>query len=118
MKDKILVNCSDGINNTEKATVAFILAFTASKTHETAVFLTADGVQLALKGGAEEVRAEGYEPLADLLHGMLANGGKLWICPACAKARGITGEDLVEGAEIAGAPRTLAYLAEGAKTLV
>ena len=118
MKDKILVNCADGNNNTEKATVAFILAFTASKTHETAAFLTADGVHLALKGGAESVRAEGYEPLVDLLNGLVANGGKLWICPACAKAKGITEENLIEGAEIAGAPRTLAYLAEGAKTLV
>ena len=37
-EQKILVNCQDGTNNVERATISFILAVTASKTCETAVF--------------------------------------------------------------------------------
>ncbi|MBV1871826.1 MAG: DsrE family protein [Gammaproteobacteria bacterium] len=43
------------------------------------------------------------------------NGGKIWLCPACVKAKGIIESDLIEGVEIAGAPKTTAYLASGAK---
>lgn len=115
--DKILVNCSHGAADPERATIAFILAVTASKTCETAVFLSADAAALCLPGGADTFAAEGYEPLRDLLAAFLANGGKLWLCPACAKARGLTASDLIEGAEIAGAPRTMAFLAAGARLL-
>ena len=112
-----LVNCSDGSNNPEKATIPFILAFTASKTAETAVFATAEAAQICVKGGAESISAEGYEPLVDLVHGFIANGGKIWLCPACAKAKGIEAEDLIDGVEIAGAPKTMAFLANGGKLL-
>ena len=37
MTEKYLVNCAHGNNDAEKATIAFILAFTSSKTNETAV---------------------------------------------------------------------------------
>ena len=115
--EKYLVNCADGANNPERATIPFILAFTASKTNETAVFVTADAAQICVKGGAETIAADGYEPLSDLVDGFVANGGKLWLCPACAKAKGIAADDLIPGAEIAGAPKTMAFLSSGAKLL-
>jgi predicted peroxiredoxin len=115
--DKILINCSHGADDPERTTISFVLAVTASKTCETAVFMTADAAGLCVQGGADRVCAEGYEPLRDLLAAFLANGGKLWLCPACAKARGLTQSDLIDGAEIAGAPRTMAFLAAGARLL-
>lgn len=114
---RYLVNCRDGADNPEQATIPLILAATASKTAETAIFATADAAQLCVRGGAEAIKAPGYEAAADLLRAFLDNGGKLWLCPACAKAKNINENDLVEGAEIAGAPRTMAFLADGAKTL-
>lgn len=115
--DKVLINCSHGADDAGRATIAFVLAVTASKTSETAVFLTADAARLCVKGGADPIVAEGYEPLRDLLASFRANGGKLWLCPACAKAKGIAASDLVDGAEIAGAPRTMAFIASGARLL-
>lgn len=47
----------------------------------------------------------------------LANGGKIWLCPACAKAKGITTTKLIDGGAIAGAARTMANLASGARVL-
>lgn len=114
---KILINCRDGIHDVERATVSFILAVTASKTSETAVFATSDAAGLCVKGGVDGLVAEGYEPLADLVGDFIGNGGKIWLCPACAKAKGITEADLIEGVEIAGAPKTMAFIASGAQLL-
>lgn len=116
-KQKFLVNCRDGANDIERATVSFILAVTASKTSETAVFATSDAAEICVKGGIDGRVAQGYEPLADLVGSFVSNGGKIWLCPACAKAKGITEDDLIEGAEIAGAPRTMAFLSSGARLL-
>lgn len=70
-----------------------------------------------MKGGTDGLIVKGYEPLSDLLNQFRANGGKIWLCPACAKAKGITADDLAEGVEIAGAPRTMAFLESGAQVL-
>ena len=114
---KILINWREGCADAEKATITLILAVTSSKTCETAVFVAAEASELLLKGVADDVTAPGYEPLADLLQAFLANGGKLWLCPACVKAKGFNEADLIDGVEIAGAPRTMAFLAEGAQVL-
>jgi predicted peroxiredoxin len=116
-EQKYLVNCTHGADDVERATIAFILALTASKTCETAVFATAAAAQICVRGGADGFVAEGYEPLNELMETYRANGGKIWLCPACAKAKGITDADLRDGVEIAGAPRTMAFLASGARVL-
>lgn len=114
---KFLVNCENGINNVERATISFVLATTASKTCETAVFATSDASILCTKGGADGLVAKGYEPLIDLIDSFIVNGGEIWLCPACARAKGISEQDLITGVEIAGAPRTMAFLASGAHLL-
>ncbi|MBV1869857.1 MAG: DsrE family protein [Gammaproteobacteria bacterium] len=114
---KFLINCQDGANNIERATISFILALTSSKTNETAMFITSDASMFCVKGFADELVADGYEPLKGLMTTFIDNGGKIWLCPACVKAKGIIESDLIEGVEIAGAPKTMAYLASGAKLL-
>ena len=114
---KFLINCQDGANNVERATISLILAVSASKTAEAVMFLTADAAQLCVQGGAETIKAEGYEAAGDLLRDFLTNGGKIWLCPACAKAKGIQASDLVNGAEIAGAPKVMAFLESGGHLL-
>ncbi len=116
-EQKILINCQDGLNNIERASISFILAVTASKTCETAMFVSAEASELCLKGGCDNLVAEGYEPIKQLLTDFIANGGKIWLCPACAKAKGITDNELIDAVEIAGAPRTMAFLASGAQVL-
>lgn len=116
-RKKFLINCADGINNVERATVSFIMAVAASTSSETAVFATADAAVLCVRGGADGLVAEGYTPLTELVEAFIANQGKIWLCPACAKAKGITPGDLIEGVEIAGVPTTMAYMASGAQLL-
>jgi predicted peroxiredoxin len=116
-QQKILINWREGADDPEKATITLILAVTSSKACETAVFVAAEASELCRKGALDGIAVPGYEPLSDLLQAFLDNGGKLWLCPACVKAKGIIETDLVDGVEVAGAPRTMAYLASGAQVL-
>jgi len=118
-QQKILINCTNGANDVERATVAFILALsTASNNAETAVFATADAAKLCTRGGADNLTADGYDPLDELMEDYINVGGKIWLCPVCAKAKGITEEDLRPGVELAGAPRTMDFVSRGAQVLM
>lgn len=115
--EKYLINCQDGANHLERATIAFVLAVSASKTGEAAMFVTAEAAELCVKGYADGLVAEGHEPLAKLITQFFDNGGKIWLCPVCVRAKGIDENELLDGVEVAGAPRTMAYLQIGAKLL-
>lgn len=118
MADKYLLNLQHGPDDVEKATVPLIVASTAAAMDgETAVFLTCDAVRLATKGGADGLGVEGYPAVGELLDSYRENGGQIWVCPVCANARGIGADDLIDGAEIAGAARTIGFVSEGAKLL-
>jgi hypothetical protein len=119
MTDKYLINCQYGGDDIEKATVAMIVAGAASAMNgETAVFMTGESVRMATKGGVDGLAAEGYPSLTELLEAYVENDGQLWVCPACAGARGIKAEDLIAGAEIGGAARTIGYINDGAKVIM
>lgn len=119
MSEKILVNATYGTDDVERATVPFVVASaSAAADNETVVFLTAQSVKLATKGGADGVQGEGYPAIADLISATVENGGRIWVCPACASANGITADDLIEGASLVGAAGTIGFLAEGARTIM
>ena len=52
-----------------------------------------------------------------MINSFLANGGRILVCPPCAKVRGYTEESLIDGATIAGAPVMLEEIAAGAASL-
>ncbi|MBL4720380.1 MAG: DsrE family protein, partial [Alphaproteobacteria bacterium] len=59
-----------------------------------------------------------YPSLQEMLQSYQENGGQLWVCPVCASARDIGPNDIIDGAEIAGAARTIGFVNEGAKILM
>lgn len=119
MAEKILVNATYGTDDVERATVPWVVASaSAAADNETVIFLTAQSVHLATKGGARGVQGKGYPALADLIGATVENGGRIWVCPACAAANGITENDLIEGAALVGAAGTIGFLAEGARTIM
>lgn len=113
-----LINNGWGRDNLEKATLAFVVGNAAASKGQARVFLTTEGVDLALKGGIDGERAEGYPPLAELMDGYREKGGVIWVCKACADAKGVTQDDLIEGAEIAGAGHTMGFLEAGGQQLM
>jgi predicted peroxiredoxin len=111
---KILVYGSYGSDDPERATLTFVVGNTAlASDHETVIFLTIEGVRLATKGYADDIHKEGFAPVRELMQQYISGGGTLIACAACCKPRGITNDDLIEGAEIAGAARLVEYLANG-----
>lgn len=116
-EQKILINCRDGANSVEQATVAFTMAVGACQNAETAVFITSDAAELCVKGGTNGLAVDGYTPLGELVSNFIKLGGMIWLCPICAKARNIHADDLIDGVEIAGVPRTMAFMQSGARLL-
>jgi uncharacterized protein involved in oxidation of intracellular sulfur len=114
----ILIHNSFGADNIAKATVPFIIGGAAAAKGQTAMFLTHEAIFLATKTGARGLQADGYKPVADLVDAFVANGGTLWVCKACADAKGVTADDLRQGAEIAGAGHILGLIENGGQVLM
>jgi uncharacterized protein len=115
---RLLINCTHGREDAERATLPFIVGnVAASADQEAVVLLTVDGVWNATAGYADKVCKEGFQPLADVMKSFVANGGQIWACGACAKPRGITDADMVPGAKIVSAASVVEWLASGASSL-
>jgi predicted peroxiredoxin len=111
---RVMAHATHGRENAERATLPFIVANVAATAEQDAiVLLTIDGVWLATKGYADDIHYEGMPPLTEVLASIIANGGQVWACGACTKPRGITEEDLIEGARIISAADIVAELASG-----
>jgi uncharacterized protein len=114
MSKPLVIHCTYGKEDAERAILPFILAnVAATADQEATVFLTVEGVWLATKGYAEQVNKEGFAPLKEIMDSFIANGGKIWACGACTKPRGITEADLVQGAQIVTAANLVEVLVSG-----
>jgi len=115
MPGKLCVSLTYAKNDTDKATVAFVVAnASAASEKETLVFLSTEGVRLAVKGYAEDIHEEGFAPLRELMGNFVKAGGKIYVCSPCFKKRGLDEGKLVEGATIVGGAKLVEFLGEGA----
>ncbi len=115
---KLIVNCTHGTEDPERATLAFVVGnVAASANQEAVVLLTIDGVWLATKGYADGIHKEGFQPLKDVVQSFVANGGRIWACGSCAIPRGINESQLIEGAKFVTAAQVVERLASGAASL-
>jgi predicted peroxiredoxin len=115
---QILINNTRGKENVERATLAFVVANAAlTAGQEATVMLTVEGVWLATRGYTAGLQAHGFAPLAQVIQQFMDNGGRVWVCGACAKPREITQEHLIDGPELVGAVAAVEALVGGAQTL-
>ena len=115
---KLLINSTHGKEDPERAILSFVVGnVAASADQEVVVLLTIEGVWNATKGYADNIKKEGFQPLKEVMETFVKNGGKIWACGACAKPRGITDANLVEGAQIVAAVKAVEFLASGAASL-
>lgn len=116
-RELVIVN-SRGLDD-ERSSVAWSIANTAvASDMEVTVFLVASGVDWVRRGAADVARLNPLDPtMSDMIGNILANGGKILVCPPCAKVRGYSEEDLIDGATVAGAPAMLEVVNRGAGTL-
>lgn len=112
--EPLLFPCSHGEDDPERATIPFVAASVAALSGRHAVVVcTIDAVWIGTPGVAERIASRGQPALADLLRQLVTAGGELWLCSACTTRRGITDDDVVDGATIVGAARIVEALTTG-----
>src|SRR5207249_9790281 len=114
MANRFCVNLTHAKDNQDKATVAFVLANAAlGSGKETLVFLSVEGVRLAQKGYADDIREEGFTPLRELMENFAKAGGTIYVCSPCFKKRTLDENKLVAGATIVRGATLVEVLADG-----
>ena len=108
-----IISASQGTNDPTMASLPFIAAKSAGESgHDVVLWLWNEAVTLAREGVADHVAGVNLTPLSELLMAVQLAGIPIWVCGACAVARGIGVEDLVAGSEIKAMPDFIAAVAE------
>lgn len=103
MSNKAVVSLTTGLEDSEKVTVAFLVAVgAAEKGRPTLMFLTKEAVRLAIPGYGQAVACDGCPPLPDLMERYERAGGRYLVCPICFDARKLDKGDLLDNAELGG----------------
>jgi predicted peroxiredoxin len=117
MSNKAVISLSTGLEDSEKVTVAFLVAVGAAEAgRPTLMFLTKEAVRLAIPGFAQAVACDGCPPLTDLMERYEKAGGRLLICPICFDARKIDKGNLIRNAELGGTVPMWEWIGEEAAT--
>ncbi|MFB0560593.1 MAG: DsrE/DsrF/TusD sulfur relay family protein [Candidatus Lokiarchaeia archaeon] len=112
--EKITVVISSGPYTHERAYTALRLALTALvEGLKVNLFLIEDGIFVAHKGQNPKAHSNNLEWLQNVLD----EGGKLRVCGVCCTARGITQEELIDGAEIATMESLVEWMKESDQTI-
>jgi predicted peroxiredoxin len=115
MPGKFCVSLTHAKDNSDKATVAFVIAnASVASDKETVVFLSTEAVRLAQQGYPDDIREEGFAPLKELMTNFAAAGGKIYVCSPCFKRRKLDENRLVAGAVIVGGAKLVEFLSDGA----
>src|SRR4051794_17311275 len=118
MAEKVLINLATGLEDSERVTVAFLVAGAGPERGlDVAMFLTKDAVRLAVPGHAEGVACDGCPPLERLFAQFAEGGGELLACPYCVNAREIDAESFVPNARVAGATPVFDWLGDDPGTV-
>ena len=115
---KLVIVNSRGLDD-ERSSVAWSIANTAVASNmDVTVFLVAAGVDWVRKGAADAARLNPLDPtMSDMIGNFIESGGRILVCPPCAKVRGYAEGSLIDGAIIAGAPVMLEEIQQGAGSL-
>src|SRR5919202_2670353 len=114
---KVIVGCTHGEEDPDRVVVSFLTAGAAlDQGKEVVMWLTSDGVRLALKGYVDPIRADQDPPVARVHAQFIEKGGRFYVCPICFKERDLDESKLVENAELQGATPLMKFAGEGAMT--
>ena len=114
MAGKFCVSLTRAKDDADRATVAFVVANAAvGSEQETMVFLSTEGVRLAVKGYADDIHETGFAPLKELMANFASGGGQIYVCSPCFKKRGLDEKALIQGAKIVGGAKLVEFLAGG-----
>ena len=118
VKKKLVIVIACGLED-ERMSVAWSIANGAIKSGmDLTIFLTSSAVDCARKGAADKVHLNPLDPtLGEMIQNVRSQGGSILVCPPCAKVRGYTENDLLEGVVITGSGSIHDLIKQGAATL-
>ena len=97
MSNKAAISLTTGLEDTERVTVALLVAVGAAESvRPTLVFLTKEAVRLAIEGVAVGTA------IPSLMNRLAAAGGTLLVCPICFNAKGMDEKALIPQASLGG----------------
>jgi len=117
-KKQLVVVIACGLED-ERMSVAWSVSNGAISTGlDVTVFLTSSAVDCVRKGAADKVHLNPLDPtVGDMIKNVTSRGGRILVCPPCAKVRGYTENDLLDGIVITGSGAIHQLIKEGAATL-
>ena len=115
---KLAIVVSRGLDD-ERATVALTIANAGiASGQQVTLFMVSSGVDVIRKGAADNVHMNPLDPpMKELIDNFQSNGGRILVCPPCARVRGYTDDDFIDGVQVVGSPALHALILDGAATL-
>jgi uncharacterized protein len=115
--NRVIVGCAHGEENPDAVVVSYLTAGAAlDQGKEVVMWLSSEGVRLALRGYIDPIRANQEPPVKRVHDQFIEKGGRFYVCPVCFKDRELDETDLVDNAELKGATPLMEFAAEGAMT--
>lgn len=112
---RVLVGLTHGADDPEDVLIAYLMGVEAVRAGKDAVlWLTKDGVEVAVDGAAADLDVPGAPSIAALHDEFVESGGRLFACPVCVKLRGLTEATWAKNVEVVGAPSVYEFTADGA----
>ncbi len=117
-KKKLVIVVTSGFDD-ERSSVAWSVANGGIKSGlDVSLFLVSSGVDWVRKGAAESAHLNPLDPpMNEMIQNVVGSGCTIMVCPPCAKARGYTEEDLLDGVVITGSGAMHELIKQGAATL-
>ena len=115
---KLAIVVSRGLDD-ERATVAFTIANTGiASGQQVTMFMVSSAVDVVRKGAADNVQMNPFDPpMKELIDNFQNGGGRILVCPPCAKVRGYDEDAFIDGVQVVGSPALHAQILDGAATL-
>ncbi|MHB8689765.1 MAG: DsrE family protein [Solirubrobacteraceae bacterium] len=114
---KVIVGCTHGQEDPDRVAVAYLTAVAAlEQGKDVLMWLTVEGVQLAVSGYAQRIRVDKDPPVERLHRQFIERGGRMYACPICFNERQLDQAELVDCAELKGATKLLEFAGNNAMT--
>jgi predicted peroxiredoxin len=118
MPGKFVISLTRAKDDTDRATVAFVVANAAvASDKEVVVFLNIEGTRLSQKGYADDIHEAGFAPLKELITNFVNAGGKMYVCSPCFKKRNLDENNLIPGAAVVGGAKLVEFMGDACPSM-
>ncbi len=108
VKKGYLISITHFRDDPDRVAVPLVLANNAlAMGGDVLVWLTLEGVQLAKRGAASDLVPKSFPAVTELLDMFLQSGGRIGVCPPCAKTYDVHDENLIKNTAWMGAAAIL-----------